>query len=225
MTLDLWHESVLTVGSALAVLGFFRSLEQRKDTDFNELVPRLCNRASAVMRATAASQLPIFFNYRRYLLFGRPYRILALELACNALKESDEAHFVRQALADALRRMLGDLTAEERTGVRLIEAKLDRLILHDFRFDGLDMSEASLESCDLGRASFVGTKLWRARLCHSKLTHADLTGAMVWEADFSHADLRNAVFRTPHTSSETCLRDANVENAELSPEVKRCVHS
>jgi hypothetical protein len=221
MHLEVWHELTLSLGSAFAVLGFFRSLEQRKDTEFNELIARLCDSGSAVARAAAARQLPSFFKYRSFSL-SRPYRELALELACNGLKVPTEVHFVRQALADSLRVMLGALGPRKWGSVRLIDARLDRLILHDFPFDEVDLTEANLEHSDLGNASFVGAKLWRAKLCHAKLTSANFDGAKIWDTDFSHANLEGARIDTQETNEHTRFDHANLQGVVASEKVKEC---
>lgn len=221
MHLEVWHELTFSLVSAFGVLGFFRSLEQRKDTEFNDLIARLCDPRSAVARAAAALQLPIFSKYKSFSL-GRPYRELAIELACNGLKVDGETHFVRQALADALRVMLGTSGARKWGSVRLIEARLDRLILHDFPFDQVDLTEACLERSDLGNASFVGAKLWRAKFCHAKLTSANFDDAMIWDTDFSHANLEGARINTHHTNALTRFDEANLNGVIASKEVMKC---
>jgi len=218
---DLWREITVTVGAILALLGFFRGQEQHKDSDFQELGMRLANSESAMIRATAATQLPAYFNYRRYLIFRRPYRKQALSFALNGLKVSGEKKFVRQALVDALNDMLQRrrrrrLFRRKPPALNLIDAHLDQLILFNFVFDGANLTQATLKHSDLGNASFVNAKLWRADLSHAKLTEADLTDAKIWDADFSHANLENAVIRTQHVNAQTRFDNANLKGAALS---------
>ena len=216
MSYELWREITLTVGTALALLGFFRGQEQRKDTDFHELGVRLSDSDSAMMRATAATQLPTYFGYRCYLILRRPYRHQALSFALNGLKVSGEKKFVRQALADALGAMLRRKRRHEFPVLNLIDAQLDELIMFGFPFDDADLTQASLTHCDLGNASFVNAKLWRANLSHAKLTDANLTGAQLWDANFSHANLENALIRTPHVNAQTRFDHAILKGATLS---------
>jgi len=216
MSYELWREITLTVGTALALLGFFRGQEQRKDADFHELGVRLSDSDSAMMRATAATQLPTYFGYRCYLILRRPYRHQALSFALNGLKVSGEKKFVRQALADALGAMLRRKRRHEFPALNLIDAQLDELIMFGFPFDDADLTQASLTHCDLGNASFVNAKLWRANLSHAKLTDANLTGAQLWDANFSHANLENALIRTPHVNAQTRFDHAILKGATLS---------
>jgi uncharacterized protein YjbI with pentapeptide repeats len=216
MSYELWRETTLTVGTALALLGFFRGQEQRQDADFHELGVRLSDSDSAMMRATAATQLPAYFGYRRYLILRRPYRHQALGFALNGLKVSDEEKFVRQALVDALGAMLRRRRRHEFPVLNLIDAHLDELIMFGFPFDGTDLTQASLAHSDLGSASFVNAKLWRANLSHAKLTDANLTGAQLWDANLSHANLENALIRTPHVNAQTRFDHANLKGATLS---------
>jgi hypothetical protein len=85
MAYELWTEITVTVGSALGLLGFFRSQEQRKDAAFRELAVGLCNRESPLMRAFAARQLPSYYRYRRYFLLKAPYASQAVSLATYGL--------------------------------------------------------------------------------------------------------------------------------------------
>lgn len=216
MDLELWREITLSIGTALGVLGFFRSLEQRKDEAFGALTVRLCSRESPVMRAGAAGQLPSFFRYRRYLILHRPYRRQALELAVNALKIAGEPVFVRQALVDALMKMLpshpGERLLPRLLGsrcpawwktrllsryrrdreIRLIGAYLDRLIMMGFVFDYADLTEATLTESGLEGASFVGVNLWKASLHNSNLMGTDFTAARLWETDLTKTNITGA---------------------------------
>src|SRR6266545_4618056 len=142
MNIELWHEITLSAGTALGILGFFRTLEQRKDSAFGDLMARLCNQASPVMQAGDAKQLPSFHRYRRFLFLHRPYGQQALDLAVNALKMKDEPIFVRQALVEALTKMMPSEPAKR--AVRLHHAYLDDLIMMGFDLRNVELIDSSI---------------------------------------------------------------------------------
>ncbi len=200
MAYEVWHEMTLTVGAAVGILTFLRAQEQRKDSDFQELGGQLSNPTSPLMRATAASQLPSYFTYRRYLIFHRPYSQTALDFVLSGLKVAEEEKFVRQALANALKTMLQKRNRPKLSQLDLTDGNLDELVLHWFPFDVMDLIDASLRKCDLGNARFVKANLWKADLSHSKLTSANLNDAKLWEAKFDHCNLEDAEIITPHVN-------------------------
>jgi len=219
MDYSLWREITISVGTALGLIGFFRAQEQRKEANFLELVRELSNSDSATLRATAASQLPAYFNYRAYLFFKRPYRHQAFMLAVHSLKEPNEERFVRQEAVHALHTMLLRRDTDEFPHPNLIGAKLDQLIMYGFPFDGADLTQASLRECDLGGASFARAKLWKAIVTHSKLSSANFSGAELWDADFSHSNLERANFRNAKLNKvnffNAALWGADFSGAEL----------
>lgn len=219
MAYELWREITLTVGTLVALVGFLRGQEHRKDGSLNDLGIRLANSDSAMMRASAATQLPAFFSYRRYFLLNYPYRPQALNFVLNGLKVENEAKFVRQALIDALGEMLRKSRRHSLTPLNLIDAKLDELIIFGFRFDKSDLTQAILCHSDLGDTSFINAKLWRADLSHAKLTNTDFTDAQLWDTNFSHANLENSLILTPHVNEQTRFEKANLKGAKVSPTV------
>jgi hypothetical protein len=216
MDFALWREITISVGAAVALIGLFRNLEQRKEASFREMVRDISHSESAVLRATAASQLPAYFKYRLYGFLNRPYRHQAFILALHGLKNSTEKKFVRQELAYALRNMLRERRKNELSEPNLIEACLDQLIMHDFDFSGVNLTAASLRECDLGNASFVKAKLWKADLTNSKLTSVDLSDAMLWDANFTHTDLRGATILTNEVNEHTRFDGAVLTGARVS---------
>jgi hypothetical protein len=211
-----WREVTISVGAAVGLIGLFRTLEQRKEARFRELVREISHSESAVLRATAASQLPAYFKYRLYGFLNRPYRHQAFILALHGLKNSNEKKFVRQELAYALRNMLRESSRNEFSEPNLIEACLDQLLMHDFDFSGLNLTSASMRECDLGNARFVKAKLWKTDLTNSKLTSADLTDAMLWDANFTHTDLRGAIILTNEVNEHTRFGGAILTGARVS---------
>jgi pentapeptide repeat protein len=218
---ELWHEISLTLGGTVGLLTFVRGQEQRRDNDFQEIGARLSSPTAAMLRATAARQLPKYFAYRRFGLFWRPYRLTAVSLALDALKVKPEEKFVRQALVEALKTMLSRCVSRdfENQSFTLIDANLDELIMYKFPFDRIDLTNASLQRADLGGATFRQSKLWKADLTHSKLASADLTGANLWDTNLSRCNLKDATIVTPYVNDLTKFEGADLMNARLSIEV------
>lgn len=219
----LWREITITVGALLGLLGFFRSIEQRKEQNFFELIRELSNPNSAMLRAAAASQLPYYFTYRSYGLFKHPFQHQALVMALHGLKEKDELQFVRQELINSAHKML--LTRKENNFPRadLIGSNLSQLIMHYFNLDKVDLTDAKINQSDLGSASLVGTKLWKASFKNSNLSNANLNDAMIWDADFSYANLTNVSLLTPHVNEHAKFDNAMFKNTLISEEIaKEC---
>ncbi len=239
-----WEQITLAISAVLAIVGLFRSLEQRKDQAFAELSAQLGSEAP-VMRAFAASQLPLFFTYRQFLRFRRPYQDRVVHLALSALKKKDEEKYVRQALFDALVTITkGERLSEIMTTLRphlygperrgpgllrepdLIGCHLDKVIMHGFVFDGLDLTESSLRAgCNLEEASFRGARMYKARLDNSNLKGADLSDAMIWTASFRGADLKESILDTSKVDSKTSFEGANVRGAKVSQEAWKLLDS
>jgi Pentapeptide repeats (8 copies) len=217
MNTSLWHETTLTVGVLGGMVGFFRGLEQRKDTAFAEMTARLCNPQSEVLRASAARELPAFHAYRRFVLGKRPFRAQSLELALNALKVEGQNIFVRQALVESLQQMLPN--PQDRGRIRLDYACLENLIMIGFDFEDLELTHAKAIESGLERARFARANLWHAKFCGSNLQEADFSETRLWDADLSRTDLRGARLLTAHVNENTRLDKALLSRASLSREV------
>jgi uncharacterized protein YjbI with pentapeptide repeats len=217
-TIALWHELTVTAGVVAGAIGFFRGLEQRKQAAFADVMLRLCDDQSAVLRAAAARQLPSFHRYKPWIFLGRkPYQSQALELAVDALKV-DQQRFVRQALAEALTRMLPAVPAGF-PRVRLDHACLDGLTMMGYNFDEVELTKASIQESGLAEASFVGAGLWKTQLMKSNLYRADFTKARLWDADLSETNLKEARLLTADVNPQTNFARANLDGALVSAEV------
>lgn len=219
MDYALWREITVSVGALLGLLGFFRSLEQKKEQSFLQTIRELSNHSSAMLRAVAASQLPNHFLYKSYGFLKRPFKHQAFVMAQHGLKEKDELPFVRQELVNSFQKMLKNSIRKEYPRANLVQANLAELILHDFDFSRIDLTDAKLGKCDLGNADFEEARLWKATFINSKLTNCNLNNAMIWDADFSFSNLTNARLLTNHVNDNTKFQGATFKNTKISNKI------
>jgi len=225
-TFSLFGSLALLVPLLLAVVGFFRSIEQNKDTAFRDLVSRLSDRNSSVVRAAAAGQLPDYFTYQRFWIGQRAYAAQVLPLLLHSLKKEEDLD-VRQALFNSLvaitgSRSVGAVAREAGCnlgrGIDLVRAKLDQLIMDGFDFSDVDMTEASMDRCSAIGAKFMRANLWKAVIRNANLHAADLTDAKLWDATLEHIDFSHARLQVlpGALSDRTRLVSLDVTQADLS---------
>jgi hypothetical protein len=220
----IWEQVTLTLMAGIALLGFLRGLEHRKDSNFRELAQSLADPQSPVLRASAAAQLASYATYRRYFIFGRPYRKATFMLVLSALKkrekEQKEHKHVRQQLAYSLRHFLPNMVLEKDELFDLIDAQMDELILHHFPLNNCDLTGAILQKSDLGEANFTNSKLWKADFFDSKCAHANFSHTKLWDANFEKANLQGANFDGAEFNENTRFQGASLADAKLSDELR-----
>ncbi len=107
-----------------------------------------------------------------------------------------------------------DLSRTSITFARLPGSKLDGAILHEARFDGAEVGDASLVGAELVHAYLVGADFNGANLDDADLSLADLTWTNFTGAKFARVNMDRAIVK------ETVFANVDLSTARL----ERCKH-
>ncbi len=215
------QDITLIVGAAIAIFGFFRSMEQKKEQRFLEIIRELSNKDSSMLRSIGAAETPKYFYYRSYMFFERPFKSQSLSMALHALKIDNEEVFVRQECINSVQEMFKDVGIHTCPRANMIRSKLNKLIMHHFDFRSVDLSASCLNESDLGSADLRKAKLWECTFRNTNLKGTKLDCAEIWDADFSDADLEDASLRIKQkgVNAQTCFQNTTFRNTKVSEAV------
>jgi uncharacterized protein YjbI with pentapeptide repeats len=172
-------------------------------------------------------------NLKKVCPIGRPGRPVNMDLRGIDLSNQDLSNmdFSGYDLSFAIMNRV-NLNRSNLSYGRLTGASLEKAVLDECEFIGVDLSHASLNECrashcgfggaDLSNASMINANLSEAVLSRSKLCSADLRASDLTGARMSEADLSRAVF-TRASLCDADLKHSNLDHTLFGlADLRRC---